>query len=986
MFKDASVCRWIWDSSDNRPGGSPRYLLFRRRLLMRGPARRARLHITADSRYELWINDQSVGAGPARSWPEPWPVDVYDLGSMLTPGENVIAVRVHHFGVGTMAYLPCDAGLLAELEIEDDDGPRTIPTDARWCVQTDDTFSTHTPRINVQMGWEEQIDARREQEGWREVGFDDQSWSEARVVRSAGELPHARFEDRDIPFLTATPRSPSRVVACEVVRPADYHAALNLRPILNPDDVSANVFKARLLVATRIHSPIRQEIAFHQFIYSDGYEWAMNGSALVFDDHSTLSTDSGVARCVLEPGWNTLSARVPDLMHSATVAVSIWNQDGQPFDVGPWSAIGPFAFDPNLGESHLEKYYCTPPFIHPRPEDVNPDWQRFLAIVADRTLLTESFVKEFGRPLPRMLAVTAACAADRVVADEQPTAVELAALAMPLSDQWATVAPPARGHDARVLLDFGDEVVGYIEYDLDAPAGTLLDAHCFEFIPHGGRPSLSETMCNGFRYTARQGVQHVRSAYRRGFRYCWLTIRNMSAEVRIRRVRVVESTYPQRRQGTFECSDSMLQKIWETAARSVACCSEDTYTDCPSYEQVHWVGDSRNESMVDLVVNGDPRLSRHSWMQAARSLNRSPIVESHVPSSWTNIIPAWSLLWMRWAQEYFQFTGDLEFASQAIPWLDRNVAGFRKNINANGLIEIHAWNMFDWAPMDTPTTGVVTHQNCLAVMCLNQAAMLADRVSQTDAASRWRLFAGELKSAIHEQLWDRHKQSYYDSVSAAGQASSVYSQQTQAVAVVAGVAEGDRRERCLAIARRAPQGYVTPASPFFMFFMLELLAGQGEQDEMLAMIRDYWGRQIDAGATTFWECYTPEARRPTRSYCHGWSSAPTYFLTHDILGVQPAEPGFARVRIAPRGNLARCRGVVPTPHGRIECEWSQSADSFELRAVVPAGLPTRIDLAVRGDWQTSAGVSLVSTGEAGLSFDTHGQPEIRIQIRRQLMA
>ena len=77
------------------------------------------------------------------------------------------------------------------------------------------------------------------------------------------------------------------------------------------------------------------------------------------------------------------------------------------------------------------------------------------------------------------------------------------------------------------------------------------------------------------------------------------------------------ASYPQARRGQFTCSDPLLNDIWDVGVRSVECCSEDTYTDCPTYEQTFWVGDGRNEALVDLLANGDPRLSANSLRVAA---------------------------------------------------------------------------------------------------------------------------------------------------------------------------------------------------------------------------------------------------------------------------------------------------------------------------------------------------------------------------------
>jgi hypothetical protein len=640
--------------------------------------------------------------------------------------------------------------------------------------------------------------------------------------------------------------------------------------------------------------------------------------------------------------------------------------------------------DPN-NYSHV---YSVPPVPHhpaATRQLANDIWDR--GDVSDAELSAP-----LGRPVPDHLSasvdVFALCMSDRPAG--VGVRVDDGGAMLHDNADWTVVHRPRGGADVRLLVDFGDELVGYQEFELDAPEGTILDGCGFEFIQRDGRYNLTEGLNNSFRYTCRAGVQHYRTFARRGLRYLWLVLRGMTGPVRIRLVRSLMSTYPMQQAGSFACSDPLLERIWRAGVRSVRCCSEDTYTDCPTYEQTHWVGDARNEALVDLVVSPDARLSRHCLIQAARSLERSPLVESHVPSSWQNILPAWSFLWMRWAQEHYQLTGDRALARRLLPYLGRQATNLRGFINKQGLIKIVGWNMFDWAKMDTPSGGVVTHLNCLAVLGLRQSADLARKVGDPRRARAWDGLADGLAAAINKHLWSSKKKAYVDSIHPDGVVSEVFSQQTQTAAYIAGVATGRRARRCLQIIERAPRGFVTAGSPFYMFFQLEGLARQGRWDEMVAVIRDYWGVQIQAGATTFWETYHPQAPRQTRSHCHGWSAAPTFFLSHYVLGIQPARPGYEVVRIAPQpGGLSWAAGGVPTPRGVVQCAWQIGPDGplakgtagWSVRVALPdERLEADIELPARGKLTVLAGKVNRRTRRGGKLILRCTGSEIRLHV------
>ncbi len=57
-----------------------------------------RVHVSADERYELFLNGVRIGRGAERGEVEHWPFDTYDL--LLQQGENVIVARVWSLGDG----------------------------------------------------------------------------------------------------------------------------------------------------------------------------------------------------------------------------------------------------------------------------------------------------------------------------------------------------------------------------------------------------------------------------------------------------------------------------------------------------------------------------------------------------------------------------------------------------------------------------------------------------------------------------------------------------------------------------------------------------------------------------------------------------------------------------------------------------------------------------------------------------------------------
>jgi len=156
-----------------------------------------------------------------------------------------------------------------------------------------------------------------------------------------------------------------------------------------------------------------------------------------------------------------------------------------------------------------------------------------------------------------------------------------------------TVLTPSSKGDIELLYDLGRQDCGYYEIDLLADAGVTVDMHAVENI-EGDRIQHTHFNRNTMRYVTKQGSNRYVSLKRRAGRFLFVTIRNAAAPVTIRRIGLVSSTYPVDSVGAFSCSDSSLAEVWQACAHTLKLCMEDTFTDCPLYEQTFWVGDARN--------------------------------------------------------------------------------------------------------------------------------------------------------------------------------------------------------------------------------------------------------------------------------------------------------------------------------------------------------------------------------------------------------
>ncbi|MCE5321842.1 glycoside hydrolase family 78 protein [bacterium] len=901
--------KWIWDK--NEP--SPRNFYWCARKTFDVPDKFGciNLHISADSRYNLWINGEYLGFGPVRAFTQNWRYDSYDITRYIKPGKNVIAVLVQHYGVDTFQYLDAPGGLVAQVNIDEH---VAAATDSTWKTLCHPSYDRRTPRMACQQAWTEVFDARNEPFGWKEVGFDDFKWEQPAVIGEVGCEPWGNLLPRNIPFLTNTPVYPVRTISARTVKPPDSVCGINIRLIQYPQDKTANPVSMTGLVATVLNCSKGTNVKIRPF-YSQYRAFRLDGADL---DKEVASAGVNISA-----GEHLLVTDISvPYTHDSNFTLII-EGDG----VKLQSPLGNDAPTPFAATCRLSST-DDPSFLHV--------WQ------AKKAEYLQSIPELRAVKLDELYEVNViALTTDAPDTGAQVCITEPDAMLVD-NDNVTTIAPSKSG-DTEILLDFGRMTVGFLEIALDAPEGLIVDFNGFEYISNGKhQPTFS--LNNTFRYIARSGWQTWRSVVRRGARYATLTLRfpkGCNTPVQFQTIKFYEHTYPYVEHGRFQCSDYKLNKIWDISRLTVRLCSEDTFVDCPTYEQTFWVGDARNESLFAYTAFGDYRLARRCLLLAGESMWRSPIVESQVPSGWEDILPAWSLLWAMGCTEHYHFTADKAFLEEVYPVIRQQNFNMRQMFtNKDGLYEMEdAWNLLDWAPMDTPRQGAMAHLSMLLCAVYRRSAKVAEILGKPDDAQLYIKWADELKAAINKHLWDEDKQAYIDCIHVDGTRSDVISQQTQTMAYLCDVVPEDKAALFKSYLIDVPDGWVRIGSPFMMAFTLEALDKSGDDAAAIELIRKWWGMMVDDGATTCWETFPGYFFEwPARSHCHAWSAAPAFALPSYVLGVRPLEPGFEKFEVRPfLGDLEWAKGIVPTPNGEIGIDLKRDGGKINLKLSVPDG-------------------------------------------------
>ena len=202
--------QWIW-----LPANNPAAVGFRKEVTFDAAPSRVTAWISAQCGYRLYVNGQLVSRGPddigtdgatkSHLWTHRWHADARDLTPYFKPGKNVVAAEVfssgwswlffgHHINVKNGFFFQAEA--LVE-------GGKTVKicSDATWRSSALAEFSEgkFTPHNDAGTPLNEEstfrFDAAKEQEGWKEIGFDNAKWLAAAPIKS----DHGPMQVSEIP-------------------------------------------------------------------------------------------------------------------------------------------------------------------------------------------------------------------------------------------------------------------------------------------------------------------------------------------------------------------------------------------------------------------------------------------------------------------------------------------------------------------------------------------------------------------------------------------------------------------------------------------------------------------------------------------------------------------------------------------------------------------------------------------------------------------
>lgn len=489
------------------------------------------------------------------------------------------------------------------------------------------------------------------------------------------------------------------------------------------------------------------------------------------------------------------------------------------------------------------------------------------------------------------------------------------------------------------LIDFGQEITGYVEFMVDAHAGQTVKLRHSEVLDKNGnfynenyRLAKAE-----IQYTCEEGrnTYHPHLTFF-GFRQIKLEQWPQPlSEVKPEQFCAISVYSRIRKTGNVRSSNPLLNRFFSNVFWGQRGNFLDIPTDCPQRnERLGWTGDAQIFSKA-ASYNFDVLKFFKKWMKDlyADQMDANGAVPHIVPDMFQQNFgcAAWGDAATVIPWQMYQTYGDREilenqFASMQ-EWVD-----YITRVTTTPYMWTGGWHFGDWLALDAPSGSYrgSSRENLLATAFY---AYSTDILVKTGKVLGRDISKYE---ALYKNIVHAFRKNYPE-----------YQTQTEhCVALYMGLAENSQKTadslaRLVQTVDRMETGFV--GTPYLLHALSDY--GYGELAYELLLREEYpsWLYSVTKGATTVWEHWDGIMENgefwssDMNSFNHYAYGAVIDWVYEKAAGIQPAQPGFQKVTVAPMptDQLDWLEVSLDTAYGKIISKWCHAEGRIRYDITLP---------------------------------------------------
>ncbi len=389
----------------------------------------------------------------------------------------------------------------------------------------------------------------------------------------------------------------------------------------------------------------------------------------------------------------------------------------------------------------------------------------------------------------------------------------------------------------------------------------------------------------------------------------------------------------------FECSDPALVEVWNLCRHSIKATSFlGIYVD-GNRERVAYEADALINQLCHYGVD--------DHYQTGRATLEHLLAHPTWPIEWRQQVPMIALAdWL--------YSGDDEAlrrhydAIRASVMLDRRRPDGLFRGEAKGVPR----DIIDWPKGERDgydmTCDVKTVTTAFHAKSLEAMATIAKAIGRDTDAAEFQSMRDATAGSMRAKLFDEERGRFVDGLHAD---TDQPSRHASLHANMFPLAFGLVPQADVGRVARFVTGRGMACSVYGSQYLLDGLFDAGRDREALALMtatgdRGWLHMCREVGSTITLEAWD-EAYKPNLDWNHAWGAVPANMIPRKLMGIEPLEPGFARVRVRPRiGGLEWATIRHPTPRGPIELAVRCRRDSWEADLTVPEGVVAELHVPV----------------------------------------
>ncbi|MDB5123176.1 MAG: Bacterial alpha-L-rhamnosidase [Mucilaginibacter sp.] len=417
----------------------------------------------------------------------------------------------------------------------------------------------------------------------------------------------------------------------------------------------------------------------------------------------------------------------------------------------------------------------------------------------------------------------------------------------------------------------------------------------------------------------------------RTYRYIRLIVQTKNEPLIIDDLYGTFTGYPFKRTAVFNTDNTEIKQILDIGWRTARLNAWETYTDCPYYEQLQYIGDTRIQAMISYYNTNDDRLARNALTLMDHSRIAEGVTRSCYPTKGTQIISTFSLWYICMLHDYWMYRNDSDFIKNKLIGERAVLDFFSKYQQPDGsLKDTPYWAFVDWA--GNLAGGVKGADGSAAIYDLQLlwayqwAAEMEAKIGLQDYARIYHQKAAQLKTTIQRKYWDPVKKLYADTKEKTG-----YSQHVNSLAILTGMVSAV--DMPAVVNRLLNDKSLTQCTVYFKYYLNQALIKAGLGNDYMSWL-GIWRENIAIGLTTWAE---DSSLQTVRSDCHAWGASPNIEFFRTVLGVDSYAPGFAKIKITPHlGTLTNVSGDIPHPDGKVSVNYKLANRRWQINISLPA--------------------------------------------------